>query len=159
MTQKTGRCKNYGICANADSRKLLQADDTNFICPECGKTLVPVADPGKAGGGQGYWIIGGVAAAVLAIAVGVGYLLLSPNRQESIAPAPVSTSTPEKRVVEVRPPLQQSESDTERRYPGPTPEPERDLDGKTDPATGRDDPVWAPKPASDWIKAFPVNRR
>ncbi|SMF93611.1 hypothetical protein SAMN02949497_0898 [Methylomagnum ishizawai] len=143
MTQKTGRCKNYGVCANADSRKLLQADDTNFICPECGKTLVLVADPGKAGDGQGYWIIGGVAVAVLAIAVGVGYLLLSPGRQEPIVPAPVSTPTPEKRVVEVRP-----ESS-----------PRLEPDAKLEPASERGNSIWEPKPESEWREDFPSVKR
>ena len=39
MTQKIGRCKSYGFCNNADSRKDILADDTNFKCPECGKPL------------------------------------------------------------------------------------------------------------------------
>lgn len=50
----TGKCINLGNkCPNALSGKIIEADSTNFVCPECGKKLMPSKD---AGGNSGSWL-------------------------------------------------------------------------------------------------------
>lgn len=93
----TGKCVNIGKpCSKALKRYVIEADKTNFVCPECGGKLVacdgPVTDPDslKKGGGISnggnsqsdkdkdkkkklMYVIG--AAAVIAIAGGATYFL------------------------------------------------------------------------------------
>lgn len=47
MARKYGRCANYGECTLADSHKVIDSTEDNFICPECNKPLrlAAVAEP------------------------------------------------------------------------------------------------------------------
>ena len=101
----TGKCVNIGKpCSKALKKYVIEADKTNFVCPECGGKLIacdgPVTDPDslkKAGGTFTannsdkdnsqkknklmYYVIGAVAVvAIVAVAV---YFLIYPK------PAPV----------------------------------------------------------------------
>ncbi|MBU0654899.1 MAG: phosphate ABC transporter substrate-binding/OmpA family protein [Gammaproteobacteria bacterium] len=39
MARKYGRCANYAECTLADSHKVIDSSEDNFVCPECGKPL------------------------------------------------------------------------------------------------------------------------
>ena len=41
----TGKCVNIGKpCSKALKREVIEADKTNFVCPECGELLVKKAN-------------------------------------------------------------------------------------------------------------------
>jgi serine/threonine-protein kinase PpkA len=45
MAKRIGRCTNYGLCDKADQRSGIEADEFDFVCPECGKSLRPLQKP------------------------------------------------------------------------------------------------------------------
>lgn len=50
MARKYGRCVNDGACTLADSHKVIDSSEDNFVCPECGQPLQAASEPaGKAG--------------------------------------------------------------------------------------------------------------
>ena len=63
MARKYGRCANYGECTLADTHKVLDSTEDNFVCTECGKPLRAVTSPsggdnaGSERGGIPKWII------------------------------------------------------------------------------------------------------
>ncbi len=69
---RVGRCVNIGNCASADTRKTIQVPvGADFVCPECGKSLVTLQGPvGPAGRGVPAWAI----AAGVVVALGLAGL-------------------------------------------------------------------------------------
>ena len=66
-TIKRGQCINFGICSKANSKEILEVKvGEDFICPECGGSLVEVKDT------PFLWWIMAVAAALLLLGGG-GY--------------------------------------------------------------------------------------
>lgn len=37
-----GRCVNIGSCTKAQKKETIEADENNFVCPECGRNLVKI---------------------------------------------------------------------------------------------------------------------
>ena len=64
MARKYGRCANYGECTLADTHKVIDSTEDNFICTECGKPLraatissSPSGNNTRVGGGVPKWAI------------------------------------------------------------------------------------------------------
>src|ERR1700733_14562952 len=54
MPARTGKCINFGGCNKADSKEVMTIPDgTEFVCPECEKSLMPAGGGGKGGSGGG----------------------------------------------------------------------------------------------------------
>ena len=53
MARKYGRCANYGECTLADSHKVIDSTEDNFICSECGKPLRVASQSASEGGAVG----------------------------------------------------------------------------------------------------------
>ncbi len=53
MARKYGRCANYGECSLADSHKVIDSTEDNFVCAECGKPLRVATSAGAASGSDG----------------------------------------------------------------------------------------------------------
>ncbi len=53
MARKYGRCANYGECTLADSHKVIDSTEDNFVCTECGKSLRAVVGGSDGGNGAG----------------------------------------------------------------------------------------------------------
>lgn len=53
MARKYGRCANYGECSLADSHKVIDSTEDNFVCAECGKPLRVVVSGVTESGGNG----------------------------------------------------------------------------------------------------------
>jgi phosphate transport system substrate-binding protein len=51
MARKYGRCANYGECTLADSHKVIDSTEDNFVCPECGKPLRAAVGGSDSGSG------------------------------------------------------------------------------------------------------------
>lgn len=72
--ERTGKCINIGNCSLADKREVIVTKPgTDFVCPECGKSLLaaPVAAAGGGGTNRLPLIIGGVVLLLLLIAAGL----------------------------------------------------------------------------------------
>ena len=82
-----GKCVNIGKpCSKALERCVIEADKTNFVCPECGSKLVPCDAPPPISWWDRYGkvIIGGVVA-LAAIGGGTAYYLTS-SGEEPVQP-------------------------------------------------------------------------
>jgi serine/threonine-protein kinase PpkA len=88
MARKSGRCGNYDGCGKALSHALIEADEFNFVCPECGKPLRPLlrSTPGT---GPNWPLIGALALATTGAIGGIGYALWPSDDQSE--PTPRST--------------------------------------------------------------------
>lgn len=73
--ERAGKCVNIGNCSLADKREtIITKPGTDFVCPECGKSLIAstsAAATGGSGGGRLPLIIGGVIVLLLVIAAAV----------------------------------------------------------------------------------------
>lgn len=71
MAKKKGRCNNYDGCGKALSHAVIEADEFNFLCPECSKPLKPLL---KSTSGKGpNWLLLGALALTIAGTGGLGY--------------------------------------------------------------------------------------
>lgn len=84
MTRK-GNCLNFGNCAKADRKELLELGITeDFVCPECGSDLNEVLEK-KSGGNKKVLVIAGVVV-VLALIGGGTFFALSGGGDETADP-------------------------------------------------------------------------
>lgn len=92
-----GKCTNYSGCLLAyrgEENEII--DEQPFVCPECGKALIPVQPPAT------MWIRYGAAVLVLAVLGGLGFLFLKKGKSRPekppatvvAAPSNVSANTP-----------------------------------------------------------------
>lgn len=92
---KAGNCSNFGNCSLADSHTTIQVPaGRDFICTECGKSLLVLGGVSGVGGQpkkQLFAVVGLVS--VLLAAVAGAWLLLG-GMEEPVAP-PASTVAPE----------------------------------------------------------------
>lgn len=75
MPKKTGICINFGSCAKAKAKEQQEAEVTNFVCEECGKSLREVRSATTTGPNKK--LIAIIAAVVLLICVGGAYFAFS----------------------------------------------------------------------------------
>jgi len=87
MPARTGKCINFGGCNKADSKEVMTVPDgTEFVCPECEKSLMPAGGGGKggSGGGGGKLPLKLILAAVVGLGVigGIVALVIGHNSPE-----------------------------------------------------------------------------
>ena len=87
MPARTGKCINFGGCNKADSKEVMTIPDgTEFVCPECEKSLMPAGGSGKggSGGGGGKFPLKLILAAVVGLGVigGIVALVIGHNSPE-----------------------------------------------------------------------------
>lgn len=68
MAKIKGVCKNYDECDLAAGKEVQEAEKTNFVCSECGKTLYPVKEAAGSGANSKNKLIMGAVAAVVVVA-------------------------------------------------------------------------------------------
>ncbi|BBL73344.1 vWA domain-containing protein [Methylomagnum ishizawai] len=86
MAKKAGRCKNYGGCAKAEQRAIIDADEFNFVCPECGSGLSDYVPPKPTG--PNWPLLVGLGLVAAGAVGGTGYWLLSGKDKSEAAPVP-----------------------------------------------------------------------
>lgn len=81
MAQRTGKCINFGLCSQADSRETIaMAGDEDFSCPECGKPLTEGASSAASSerNGAGGRKVAAIAGLGLLLTAGAAYKFLTP---------------------------------------------------------------------------------
>jgi len=97
MENRRGKCINFGNCAKADRKEIIELSVTeDFECPDCGSTLVEEKVPTKPPVGK-YILIG----LVLAVLGGAGYFIFKPKDCSKIT----ATLTPDNPTVQVGDPV------------------------------------------------------
>lgn len=72
MAKKKGICKNVDGCDLAAEKTIQEADNSQFVCSECGKPLFPIEEKKKGGSAGKGKLIGIIIAAVVVLA-GAGF--------------------------------------------------------------------------------------
>jgi phosphate transport system substrate-binding protein len=80
MTQRKGRCTNFGNCGTADTKQTILTETADFVCPDCSKQLTEIASAGKS-----RFSPLAIGLFILAIAV-VGLFELWPRKNQEAAP-------------------------------------------------------------------------
>lgn len=86
MAKKAGRCKNYDGCAKAKQHTVIDADEFNFVCPECGSGLADYVRPKPTG--PNWPLLVGLGLVAAGAVGGTGYWLLSGKDKSEAAPVP-----------------------------------------------------------------------
>lgn len=95
LTGKSGKCSNFGNCSLADARtSIVVSNGQDFVCTECGKSLL-LTDAGQQAGGSSKALTIGAIVLALLLAIGIGWWLTSGKKvPESPAPS-VMTEQPQ----------------------------------------------------------------
>lgn len=92
MAIKRGRCRRFGACHFADDRKVLEVDDSSFVCPnpECGRPLAAIIETKQGGTGLPLSAIVGGVVGLLAVG-GLAYWVVQfYERPPTIPPKPAA---------------------------------------------------------------------
>ena len=138
-TTRLGKCINFGNCAKADRREIIELDVTeDFVCPECNSDLLDDDTKGKKGGGGGSkkGLIIGIVAVLLLGGGAAAYFLLGDKEEK----------TPEPRMERtIETPVDEAVTDEVE----PQDEPEQIAEPEPEPAKVEEPkPVQQPKPAT-----------
>ena len=94
LSGKSGKCSNFGNCSIADARTTVETlSGMDFVCTECGKTLLLTDSGGKSGNSRAL-VVGLLLLVLLLAAGGIAWSLFSGKKNPAVATAPAAAVAP-----------------------------------------------------------------
>ena len=88
LSGKSGKCSNFGNCSIADARTPVDVPSgMDFVCTECGKTLLLTDSGGKSGNSKAL-VVGLLLLVLLLAAGGIAWSLFSGKKNPEVVTAP-----------------------------------------------------------------------